>query len=173
MAGVLPGTQGEVRIWMPDQQQLRTNVLLCGGFILLEILVAALSLYCSMVASGAFLTICSAISFWALACSLRSLRRPCYVTTDNAGMGVVTQTGSHALRWAEIRSLDRSSGVLVIRGSENEIPVDITGYFEEVKDEILQLIVERARLRQQPLDGSLYLRRDEEIRRMLPVPAEQ
>ncbi|MCA1595150.1 MAG: hypothetical protein LC772_01810 [Chloroflexi bacterium] len=165
LAGDQPGSQGRIKVWSPSRARLWRN--LGSHSLLLAMGIVALITGC--IAQSwvmvFLMACCLPVVTWMLASTVQSLRHPCYITADDAGIGVTTRSGSCALLWQEMQGVERVSGTLVIRvrsldaGSPPQrVPVDLSGYPEQVETELLTICSQRARLRQQPTDASLFLR---------------
>lgn len=178
LAGDQPGSQGRIRVWSPSRTRLWQNLgshgfLLAGG-------VAALLSAC-IAGSGlmVFLMVCCLpVILWLLFRTVVSLRHPCYIAADDAGISVTARQGSCSLLWTEMRGVERVSGELMFRvrrplpGSPTaRVPVDLSGYPESVEDELISLCCRNARLHQQASDASLFLRRGAERDSIGPVKA--
>ncbi|HET6386201.1 MAG TPA: hypothetical protein VFJ58_22650 [Armatimonadota bacterium] len=155
-----PGSQGTVRIWTPD----RWRLWFCGlrgelGWLLgIALFFLALPVYVLMLVSEAGLEamlFAAAMPLLAyLALTLPGVLRPCYITTDDAGLGVTSWNRSLALHWSEIQFVERglwgAYEVVAFPGRYESAPiragVHLAGYSRETRRAILALIAEKAEL---------------------------
>jgi hypothetical protein len=82
-----------------------------------------------------------------------ALRRPCYLTTDESGMGVTTSKASRALLWGEIQfvairgTFGNPRWVLTL-GSSEKLSLNLVGYSQDTRSSLLQLLKEKTGLKQ-------------------------
>ncbi|MCA1596357.1 MAG: hypothetical protein LC772_08035, partial [Chloroflexi bacterium] len=117
MGGEIAGRQGEVRIWSPDKSLIRRQALagvvaLAGAplywFLLIYLLVTlhysgphSLVMACLFGMAMTSPYVAAWLFGWERVRALPALYRPCYLTTDDAGIGVTTWRGSRALPWSD------------------------------------------------------------------------
>ena len=165
------GSPGEVRVWSPDMGNIRRRVCLSGASL---ITVIALGFTVTKVwpGSSGFIGLLYFISAMCFVIGFASLRRPCYLTTDASGIGVTTTQSSRALLWSELQSLETvetmffKDWVLTLNSSE-KLDLNLVGYPREVRDSLLELVVEKAALEYYP-KRALYGR----TAASLPTPEE-
>lgn len=163
MAGEVAGSQGEVQVWSPDTAVLKKHArqaAVSGGIYLAAPLVFGLLVNAAI--EGGISYTAFVLSFvlfmipW-LAAGLVSVmrqgamsaaRRPRYLTTDDAGIGVTTQGGSRYFRWDEIAMLSTYStiGVKLHSRSGEQVILNLSGYTREQQDELVTLIRHRTGL---------------------------
>ena len=160
MAGENPGSQGTVRVWYPDRRGLKIATV---GFGLGSIALLVLIILSKNGGSFAYLMTCMFTSFFF---SVSALRRPAYITTDDGGIGLTTGKGTRALRWDEIESIHQqivpnnlagSRSILVLKAPD-EIRVNLTGYPNQLRGELVYTITSRAGLQRQPGRREIYSR---------------
>ena len=80
---------------------------------------------------------------------LAALSRPCYLTTDESGIGVTTSRTNRALLWAEVHALQvyGATWYLTLDTSER-LRLDMVGYSTAARDSLLQLLTNKAALQQ-------------------------
>jgi hypothetical protein len=146
MGGAAPGAQGDVKVWAPDRKDLQKMAVICGSGTVVMLAIMIISRH-----SGIFIVWIGilALGFFA---SISALRRPGYITTDQAGIGITMGRGSRAVRWGEIESvrLVRTHGwipayTLVLKVPE-KVKVNVTGYPDKQRDRLIALITSRSRL---------------------------
>lgn len=153
MAGASAGSQGQVQVWAPSRKLLwflLTASLAAVAFTLVfgvltrqSVIWILAFVYFSLAAAGGFFA------------SLRALRRPGYVTTDDTGMAVTTRTGSVPLQWTEIKAiraateLDKVTVLAPDRvelNAQGRIDLHLTGYPTNLRKDLLVLMVGRTGL---------------------------
>src|SRR6185437_7462854 len=76
----------------------------------------------------------------------RLLRRPKCVTTDDAGIAIVTRKGSRALLWTEIVECARSGGSLILKTDHDRVAAPLPGYLPADIHDLLATVAQRANL---------------------------
>lgn len=143
IAGETAGTQGVVRVWAPGRQPFL--MLLLGAVV-----VTAWAIFDTATTRnglGLMLTLCYATAFmaWCMTVPHRY-----YFTTDDAGIGITTRTGSRALRWGEIISCGRGNPAdpntyrLLLQGGE-VVEIHLTGHSKGAEKELIALIEGKVR----------------------------
>jgi len=91
------------------------------------------------------------VSVKALVNGFRSWRRPCYISTDDAGIGITLRKGSCAIRWRDVVGMRAVKNRVRIQttadGKDEAFAVDLSGYPERTRQEIRDVVITRARLR--------------------------
>jgi len=148
MAGATAGSQGEVRVWAPSRKLLLTAIAQTGSGALVLCLFHFPFPKWFAYAAGYFWV------YLLFSVYIAALRRPCYLTTDEAGIGITTRRGSRTLRWIDIqeaRLVTGTSGTLddcrINLKAPDAIEINLTGYPTEQRDELLQLITRSAGLK--------------------------
>ena len=178
MAGEAAGSQGAVQVWAPERWRLwlwaAAQVLVVVMVLWLivhdylgkgdlpgAILDALLGVYC-IISSGA--------------AAYAVLRRPCYLTTDNAGIGIrMAGGGTRSLRWEDIDILQRKGVTLTLtyRRSPYKTALFLTGYPERDRKRIEALIIKQARLTRNPFNRLMCYRTPTDPRKPpLSAPSE-
>lgn len=140
MAGVTAGAQGAVRVWAPDKRLILGFLCRClaqfglaaGGIVYLT------QWKLGGAAAVAFLP---KAALALLIPAVRTLFRPCYVTTDDAGIGITTWRGSRALRWQEVGActiLDSRLDLHTMAGAC--VSINLLGYPWESRRELESVI---------------------------------
>ena len=154
MAGVTAGSQGLVRVWAPSRLRVWlvdaaaagiSIGLLLGGYM-------AVMHHLALMPSAAFYL----FGGYCLGGVWETIRRPIYLTTDDSGIGITTRSGSRALRWSEIKSLERDPGsdVLCLRAPD-KVTISLFGHSKASQDDLVALVADKASLEQRPaLPGS-------------------
>lgn len=163
MAGVTAGSQGQVEVWSPEKREIWKPIRRRGGRRLLfyGVLTLLLGIHHGYF-NPTFLIIWSIPTALSGALTLAFLRRPPYLTTDAAGMGIATWRGSHALRWSDIQSVE-------VKGADSYYPwlkisapapvtVRLHGHSPRRQQELLSLIIDRAHLQADPEKKSRFIR---------------
>src|SRR6185312_1077662 len=123
MGGELPGSQGVVRVWSPNVWFLR-GIVAVGIGVFIHMLGMLLEIHVDLSLPFGMADRFDPRSYYAIDALLilsglslvpisRLLRRPKCVTTDDAGIAIVTRKGSRALLWTEIVECARSGGSLI------------------------------------------------------------
>lgn len=157
MAGETPGSQGNVRVWSPSRRALWISF---TGFGLGSIVLMA-----GMIFSGSFGGLSYLLGSMIAACflSARALRRPCYLTTDEAGIGITTSKSSVALRWDEIVTARFAGDDPVYRFDRivlmapSRVTINLTGYSSRLQNEIFGMIRRKAQLQPHPARPKIYV----------------
>ena len=150
MAGVSAGTQGQVRVWAPSRKLLW--VFLAGWGVGSLALFVFRWIYIAE-RDSVVLFLLYHLTFMIFGVYYRAFRRPCYITTDDAGIGLTSAAGSLTLRWCEIKAvrIDLQSR-FSLGGTKFELMapkanyISLTGYPIRHRKELLSMIVERSEL---------------------------
>lgn len=147
--------QGEVRVWAAERRQVWKEVVS----------------WCAVCAYGCFdgavlhqgpgMILLILYTLW-LAMSSATSQKPGACVTDSAGMAGTTRSGAYALQWNEIESVRRMEGLLVYCGTLNDgerIIIHLEGYPLPIRQELIALMVHRARLHPHTADSSLLIHR--------------
>ncbi|MCA1595853.1 MAG: hypothetical protein LC772_05465 [Chloroflexi bacterium] len=159
MAGETPGSQGGVRIWAPSRKKLW---ICCIGFGSSSALMLA-----AILLSEGRLNIFASTLFIGFVLSVRALRRPCYVTTDEEGIGITTRKSSLALRWNQIITATRvpHPGIYDYTPVQLQAPcpveMNLTGYPRAQQHELFELIKLRANLLPHPARPTVFVKSDQ------------
>lgn len=160
LVGATPGGHGEVRVWSPSKRNLRLRVAYICGSTALSIIPVYYFFHgdlISLIVMAIFLMILPLAPYW------MASKRPCYLTTDDNGIGVTTYDGSRAFRWTDIRAIKWAEESLfsleVNREQPGETPeqviLNLGGYPLSVKREFISLVITKAQL--QPHKKSVLL----------------
>ena len=184
MAGELPGSQGMVEVWAPDdtlvrkqaRQGLAATALYFGGPLVFAV---ALSLFTSgTVSTGAFFAFflgwlllwsVAAVNFAMKGSAVAANWRRRYLTTDDAGIGVTLATGTRYLKWEEIAMAVRTrpSGIVLYPERGRVVRINLAGYTPEAQAACLERITLNAHLEQSrrwfQVDGPHFLREGYEV----------
>ena len=172
MAGARGG--GEVRIWAPSKwrQWFRCGIIasclaIMWENVLREVLLgrAGRLLFCSVVAL--IYSVCFPV-LW------RLMRRPRYAATDASGIAITTDSSSAAISLADIQSIRCSDASvtffrLVDNTTQSEIRLDLAAYPKRSNKALVQLVIDRAGLYQNPFDSNEFLTLAEMARRGLEL----
>lgn len=155
MAGISAGAQGKVQVWMPSRRRLWGWTLGAGAVTLIFVwlMVRQWRHGLPFDLESAFFLLCPAIDVTWL---VMRLLRPCYVTTDDAGIAITTWKGARALQWSEVRSIKRGDNSLAI-GSSKTVSIHLIGYSKVDCKRLLELIVEKAALLPHPRKKQVFL----------------
>ena len=160
MAG--DGSHSEVRVWAPEMALIRRHVRSGGvSFAALLALTITMDVLCHGGGGGfGYLLGMTAMLFFS---GIAAWRRPCYLTTDESGIGVTTKKASRALLWSEIQSLKvrpsytSFTWVLTLNTSE-KLRLNMVGYSPEACFSLWQLLSKKASLQQHPRNKYLFER---------------
>jgi len=174
LGGSQPGAQGEARVWAPNPWRLRFKVATDAGWVVLwtgsflfaryidvglQRLDAAsrqmgLPGQSKIVASPGWdwmdcgVAVFFLFSLWV---AYQHLRRPRYLTTDDAGIGVTTRKGSRALNWGDIRlARFKRRSTITLKTDDETLKIAMPGYNGAVRRDLFALIVNRANLYRSP-----------------------
>jgi len=156
IGGEVPGSQGVVRVWLSNVWLLRSSVVQEFGALLciLGIVVAGLTILSMPIESsdhfgaltflefGIGVLVCT-LNLWS---ALRLLRRPKCVTTDDAGIAIITRKGSRALIWSEIVECTRLGTLLTLVTGRDRVSVSLPGYLPSVRQELFATVAHHANL---------------------------
>ena len=165
MAGEVAGSQGEVRVWSPDKKLIRAQALaglaaLAAAplywFLLVYLLISLHYPGPQTFLSGALLGMVLTSPYigawlfgWERVRAFPALRRPCYITTDDAGIGVTTWRGSRALSWNDIVacSYHPIHNVLLLKPRNGRwFQANLSGYAGIQRAELIAVVTGRADL---------------------------
>jgi hypothetical protein len=157
MGSDAPASQGDMRVWGPDHSTLWFIVAVFAAGLLLApvMLFMHSSIWYILYNTGMI-----AVSlYW----SISVLRRPGYIATDDAGIGITARSGSRAVRWSEIEAVrlvsSGSIGFAMELGVPEKVSVNLAGYSGRDRKELMRLIVKRAGLIQPNRKQSLWVRK--------------
>lgn len=166
MAGERAGSQGEVRVWAPERALLMRRVFRSVVFSSIWMCIFAYTIYHP---SWWFFEI-GILIFGRLFWDLASLGRPCYVTTDNAGIAITTWRGTRALRWDEIVSVEYVNSPIrfflprsLRLRAPKRLVIRLPGFSHKHEIQLLRAITARARLKRHKWNSSLYKRAAPEL----------
>lgn len=94
----------------------------------------------------------------------KALRRPCYLTTDDAGIGITMQKGSRAILWDDIESARFTQGwaAFALKDSKS-IQIHLFGYPTAQQKELQSLVEQKAQLAPHPKHKGLFIHAVPEI----------
>jgi hypothetical protein len=159
MGGSAPGSQGDVRVWSPSRKGLWISTIGfgAGAILMLALIILTRS-------AGGFAWMIGSL-MGGFGISLSALRRPGYITTDGAGIGITTRKGSRAVRWHEIESAQLmnvgsfgQSCMLELRVPD-KVSANLSGYSVATRNELLGLVTRRAGLIQDHKRRRLWKRK--------------
>jgi len=157
MAGSAGGIQGQVEVWSPEIKKVKRRAIGLGVLVFFYAVFICLRPRFIFVLPSMIFMIFAALLY------LRALKRPCYLTTDDAGIGITTWKGSKALRWSEVRSIEvfpPDSGMVRLMAPER-VDIRILGYDPEKQRGLVDLIVLRAGLWPHPKKKRFFVRPDD------------
>jgi len=157
MAGEAAGQQGEVRVWSPDANLIRRHIWAFGAAIAvpMAVMVGLSIAFHTVMFSGLGGLI---LPFMLLGPALAARRRPCYITTDDVGIGVTTRKSSRALRWEEIASIETGDRHWIIGLESGEkIWLNVVGYTPGTLHALKSLVEVQANLYPHPTKRQLFV----------------
>ncbi|HET6385473.1 MAG TPA: hypothetical protein VFJ58_18935 [Armatimonadota bacterium] len=172
LGGDQPGEQGEARVWAPNPWRRRAMMTSLASMGVSTLFICYCIYFTAHLDSGGLsrwfidpILLLECVVFLGVIRSLwQQVHRPLYVTTDNAGIGITTRRGARAMRWSEIRSVQRvQSGQILLITDSGPFRISPQTYAEGLAEDLFTVIVNRANLYRSPDDARRFLR-EEQIR---------
>ena len=150
MAGESAGSQGAVQVWAPERWRLRLGAIAWSLIVILMLSLLLISILHSHDPAQVLFGVGYLLFFvTAAAAAYATIRQPCYLTTDDTGIGIrMAGGGTRSLRWCDIVWMERKwcALFLLTPSDPGKTLLYLSGYPRSVRKAVETLIAERAEL---------------------------